>query len=128
MKKNIDNIIPKTVYISSESHTNKSNNDTYQVKMTYCLNSESISNNYQTISESETNLTTNKVNLNSQNSNNSKIPALLSQYIKIFSKSKYDTDKIRIELQKIHLTSELPIFLHAYRIPPKEETEIGGLI
>ena len=85
-------------------------------------------NNYQTISESETNLATNEVNLNPQNSNNNKLPALLAHYVKIFSVSKYDVGKIRMEPQRINLTSELPISLQAYRTFLKEKIEIKELI
>ena len=62
---------------------------------------KSIYDNYQTISESETNLATNEVNLNYNNYNNNKLPALLAQYVKIFSKSKYDVGKVRMEPQRI---------------------------
>ena len=58
---------------------------------------------------------THELNLNFQLTNKSKFLTLLS---------KYDTRKIRMELQRIHLISELDIFLTAYRTFPKEKLEI----
>ena len=55
--------------------------------------------------------------------NQKKLPDLLSKYVKIFVKYKY-VGKIKMELQKNYLTSELPISLRAYRTYPKEEAEI----
>lgn len=60
---------------------------------------------------------------NLQSANNS-LPALLSNYTCIFSKNKYDVGRINMEPQRIHLTSDLPISLRAYRTSPKEEEEI----
>ena len=54
--------------------------------------------------------------------------ALLAQYVKIFSKSEYDVGKIWIEPQRIHLISELSIYLHVYRTSPKKEAEIKDQI
>ena len=99
MNNNIDKRISKTLHVSSDSHEHECNNDikrtqSIQSENKVCTEFRTMYNNYQTITESETNVATNKVNLNSQNSNNSKLLALLAQYIKIFSKSKYDVDKV----------------------------------
>ena len=83
-----------------------------------------INNNYEQIPESKTNRSTSKTVFSSQICNKSKLPTLLAQYVKVFSKSKYDFGKIRMELQKIHLTSELPISFQAYRTISKEEIGI----
>ena len=77
MKNNIDNIIFKTLYVSSEIHVNECNND---INVTQNIQSENdllsefraMNNNYQTISESETNLATNKTHFISQNFNHNK--------------------------------------------------------
>ena len=89
MINNIDTVVPKTLHVSSEIHVNECNND---INVTQNIQSENdllsefraMNNNYQTISESEINLTINESNFNSQNFNNSKLLALLAQYVKIF--------------------------------------------
>ena len=89
IKNNIDNIVPKTLYVSFEINVTECNND---INVTQNIQSENdllsefraMNNNYQTISESEINLTINESNFNSQNFNNSKLLALLAQYVKIF--------------------------------------------
>ena len=67
---------------------------------------------------------TNETYLNSQLFNKSKMLTLLSQYVKIFSKSKYDVGIIIMKSQRIHLTFELPISFRFYRTSPKKEAEI----
>ena len=61
---NIDKTTPKTLHVSFDNHEPECNNDikgtqNRQIEDNVCTEFRSIYNNYQTISESETNLVTN---------------------------------------------------------------------
>lgn len=58
------------------------------------------------------------------NSENVKLKDVLEEYNHVFAKSKYDVGCIRLEPQKVILTSELPISLRPYRASPKDNAEI----
>ncbi|GBN92621.1 Transposon Ty3-I Gag-Pol polyprotein [Araneus ventricosus] len=53
------------------------------------------------------------------------ILSLSSEYSHVFSKNKYDVEKIRIEPTRINLTSDLPVSQTAYRTSATEEVEIN---
>ena len=64
-----------------------------------------LNDNYKQMYESESPFI-NELNLNSQLTHKSKFTILLSKYDKIFSKSKYNVSKIKMEPQSTHLLSE----------------------
>ena len=83
MTNNIESMLPKTLYVSSElcicqdKIVNECDNDTNMTQNTQSENDffsefRTMNNNYQTISESETNLATNKTHFISQNFNHNK--------------------------------------------------------
>lgn len=59
-----------------------------------------------------------------QKNGEGELNVLLSRFTHIFSEDKYDIGCIRLQPQKVVLTSELPIALRPYRAPPQDNKEI----
>ncbi|GBN10819.1 Retrovirus-related Pol polyprotein from transposon 412 [Araneus ventricosus] len=56
------------------------------------------------------------------------ILSFMSEYSHVFSKNKYNVEKIRIEPTRINLTSDLPVSQRAYRTSATEKVEINRQI
>lgn len=63
-----------------------------------------------------------------ENIGNSEIKAILEEYDDIFAKNKCDVGRVRIEPQRVRLTSDIPVSLRAYKTSPKQQEEIDNQI
>ncbi|GFT71333.1 hypothetical protein NPIL_193491 [Nephila pilipes] len=52
------------------------------------------------------------------------LDSLLGNFSHIFSEDRYDVSCVKLEPEKVVLTSELPVFLHPYCTSPQNSIEI----
>ena len=115
-------------------------NKVHKVKKDNCLNenmdkinkSGENNNNVEKINKSDTskNVTRSEEVNNCEpiNVNNSELSKLLIDFDDIFAKHKYDVGEIKMEPQRVRLTSEIPVSLRPYKTSPTQQEEIDNQV